>query len=172
MVVCMLSCVQLFVTQGSTKLPCPWSFPGKNTGVGCHFLLQGIFPTQGSNPGPPALQADSLSSEPPGKPKNTGVGIISLLHGIFPSQKSNWGLLHCSRILYQLSYQGSPKYLSGLLFPSPGMEQVSPVSPVLAGRFFNSVPPGKPFLPDLQMLTQNQWLIGKKWESHFATNLN
>ena len=29
---------------------CPWDFPGKNTGVGCHFLLQRIFPTQGSNP--------------------------------------------------------------------------------------------------------------------------
>ena len=29
----------------------PWDSPGKNTGVGCHFLLQGIFPTQGSNPG-------------------------------------------------------------------------------------------------------------------------
>ena len=27
-----------------------WDFPGKNTGVGCHFLLQGIFPAQGSNP--------------------------------------------------------------------------------------------------------------------------
>ena len=32
-------------------LLCPWDFPGKNTGMGCHFLLQGIFPTQGSNPG-------------------------------------------------------------------------------------------------------------------------
>ena len=31
----------------------PWDFPGKNTGVGCHFLLQGIFLTQGSNPGLP-----------------------------------------------------------------------------------------------------------------------
>ena len=30
------------------RLLCPSSFPGKNTGVGCHFLLQGIFPTQGS----------------------------------------------------------------------------------------------------------------------------
>ena len=29
----------------------PWGFPGKNTGVGFHFLLQGIFPTQGLNPG-------------------------------------------------------------------------------------------------------------------------
>ena len=27
---------------------CPWDFPGKHIGVGCHFLLQGIFPTQGS----------------------------------------------------------------------------------------------------------------------------
>ena len=32
-----------------TRLLCPWDFPGKNTGMGCHFLLQGIFPTQGSN---------------------------------------------------------------------------------------------------------------------------
>ena len=32
------------------RLLCPWNFPGKNTGVGCHALLQGIFPTQGSNP--------------------------------------------------------------------------------------------------------------------------
>ena len=30
---------------------CPWNSPGENTGVGCHFLLQGIFPTQGLNPG-------------------------------------------------------------------------------------------------------------------------
>ena len=35
----------------STRLLCPWDFPGKSTGVGCHFLLQGIFLTQGSNPG-------------------------------------------------------------------------------------------------------------------------
>ena len=34
-----------------TRLFCPWDFPGKRTGVGCHFLLQMIFPTQGSNPG-------------------------------------------------------------------------------------------------------------------------
>ena len=32
-----------------TRLLCPWDFPGKNTGMGCHFLLQGTFPTQGSN---------------------------------------------------------------------------------------------------------------------------
>ena len=31
------------------RLLCPWNFPGKNTGAGCHFLFQGIFLTQGSN---------------------------------------------------------------------------------------------------------------------------
>ena len=34
-----------------TRLFCPWDFPGKDTGVGCHFLLQGIFLSQGLNPG-------------------------------------------------------------------------------------------------------------------------
>ena len=33
-----------------TRLLCPWDSPGKNTGVGCHALLQGIFPTQEWNP--------------------------------------------------------------------------------------------------------------------------
>ena len=39
--------------MGFSRLLHPWDFPGKSTGVGCHFLLQGIFPTQGSNPGLP-----------------------------------------------------------------------------------------------------------------------
>ena len=44
-----------------TRLICPWDFPGNNSGVGCHFLLQGIFPTQGSNPHLLHWQAGSLS---------------------------------------------------------------------------------------------------------------
>ena len=36
---------------GLVRLFCPWDFPGKNTGAGCHFLLQEIFLTQGLNPG-------------------------------------------------------------------------------------------------------------------------
>ena len=48
----LLSCVQLFATPWTvTWLLCPWDFPGNSTGVDCHFLLQGIFPTQGLNPG-------------------------------------------------------------------------------------------------------------------------
>ena len=40
-----------FVHGCPASLLCPWDFPGKNTRVGCHFLLQGIFLTQGSNLG-------------------------------------------------------------------------------------------------------------------------
>ena len=47
---------------------CPWDSPGKKTGMGCHFLLQGDLADPGIEPGSPALQADSLSSEPRGKP--------------------------------------------------------------------------------------------------------
>ena len=45
------SCVRLFATLWTTARQAPLSmgFPRKNTGVGCHALLQGIFPTQGSN---------------------------------------------------------------------------------------------------------------------------
>ena len=42
----------------SARLLCPWDFPGKESGVGCHFLLQGIFQDQTTSP---ALQADSVS---------------------------------------------------------------------------------------------------------------
>ena len=45
------SCPTLMRSHGlqPARLLCPWDFPGKNTGVGCHFLLQRVFPTQGSN---------------------------------------------------------------------------------------------------------------------------
>ena len=45
-----LSHVQLFCNPLDCSL-CPWNFPGKNTGVGCHSLCQGIFPNQKSNLG-------------------------------------------------------------------------------------------------------------------------
>ena len=48
-----LNPVQLFATPWTVAYHAsrPWDSPGKNTGVGYHFLLQGIFQTQGSNPG-------------------------------------------------------------------------------------------------------------------------
>ena len=45
-------CSSLWIPMdySSTRLLCPWDFPGKNTGVSCHALLQGVFPIQRSNP--------------------------------------------------------------------------------------------------------------------------
>ena len=50
-----------------TRLLPPWDSPGENTGVGCLFLLQGSLPDPGIEPRSPTLQADALTSEPPGK---------------------------------------------------------------------------------------------------------
>ena len=44
------SCPILWTVAHQAPLSSPWDSPGKNTGEGYHFLLQGIFPTQGSNP--------------------------------------------------------------------------------------------------------------------------
>ena len=49
-----------FMTPWTSRLLCPWDFPGKKTGVGIHFLLQGIFLTQGLSPHLLHWQVDSL----------------------------------------------------------------------------------------------------------------
>ena len=61
--VCNQSCRVLLQHHGlkPTRLLCPWDFIGKSTGVDCHFLVQGIFLSQGSNPSLLHWQAGSLS---------------------------------------------------------------------------------------------------------------
>ena len=49
---------------------CSWSFPGKNTGVCCQFPSPRDLPGSGMEPASPALQADSFTTEPPGKPNS------------------------------------------------------------------------------------------------------
>ena len=115
--------------------------PGKNTGVGSLSLLQGNFPTQGSNPDLPCCRQISLPAEPPGKPKNTGVGSLSLLQWIFPTQESNQGLLCCRPILYQLSHKGSPRTLEWVAYSfSSGSSRPRNRTKVscIAGGFFTS----------------------------------
>ena len=78
-------------------LLCPWDSPGRNTGVGCHALLQGIFPTQGSNPHLLHWQADSFPSEPPGKPRymynDTSICCYKLLRVPWTAKRSNQSIL-------------------------------------------------------------------------------
>ena len=76
------------------------------------FPSPGDLPNPGIKPRSPALQAASLLAEPQGKPKNSGVGSLSFLQQIFQIRKLNEGILHCRRILYQLSYQRSPNNIS------------------------------------------------------------
>ena len=118
---CVLSCVQLFVTWWPSARQAPLSM-----GILEARTLEWVaMPSSrmSSQPRSPALQADSLPSEPPGKLRNTGVGSPSLLQGIFLTQESNQGFLHCRWILYQLSYQGSLNLL-GTSLKSSGVEQL------------------------------------------------
>ena len=69
---CVFSHVWLFMTPWTVACQAPLSmnFPGRNTGVGCHLLLQGIFSTQGWNLCFPALTGWFFTTGPPGKPKS------------------------------------------------------------------------------------------------------
>ena len=104
-VVSSLSLVQLFETPWTMACQAPLS-----TGILQARRLEWVaMPSSrgSSQPRSPELQADALLSKPPGKPKNTRVGGLSLLQGNFPTRELNRGLLHCTWILYQLSYPGS-----------------------------------------------------------------
>ena len=121
-----------------TRLLCSWNSPSKNTGVGCHFILQGIFPTQRSSLGLLHCRrtlyhlshqgykcggkgkckllsrvwslCDPMAYNSPWDSLGQNIGVCSRspLQGIFPAQGSNSGLPHFRWIIYQLSPQGSP----------------------------------------------------------------
>ena len=106
---CILSCsvvsnfLQPHALQ-SARVFSPWGFSRQEYWSGLPCPLPGDLSNPGIKPRSPTLQADSLPTEPPGKPKNTGVGSLSLLQGIFLTQELNRGLLYCRQSLYQLSY--------------------------------------------------------------------
>ena len=115
------------------RLLCPWDSLGKNTGVGCHFLFQGIFLTQGLNLGLLHWQADSLPLSHQGSPSSiTACTVFScsvvssslrpnglqptrlLCPWDFPGKSTGVGC-HC--LLHQCSLVG---HNSGCLLDSPG----------------------------------------------------
>ena len=96
-------CVRLFATPRTVAHQAPLSV--RFSWSGLPWPSPRHLPNSGKKPRSPALQADSLLSEAPGKPKNTGVSSLSLLQGIFPTQESNW--VSCiAGMLYQLSSIG------------------------------------------------------------------
>ena len=78
------SCVQLCATPETvaTRLPSPWDSPGKNTGLGCHFLLQ-CMKVKSENEVAQSYQtlSDPMDCSPPG----------SSIHGIFQARVLEWG---------------------------------------------------------------------------------
>ena len=73
-----------------TRLPCPWDSPGKNTGVGCHFLLQCMKVKRESEVAQSCLTlSDPMDCSPPG----------SSVHGIFQARVLEWGAIAFSDLL-------------------------------------------------------------------------
>ena len=83
------SCPTLLEPYGlqPARLLCLWDFPGKNTGVGGHFLLQGIFPFQGLNPRLLYWQADSLLLSHSLKPLGEAGTILNSCLTTHPNQR-------------------------------------------------------------------------------------
>ena len=84
------SCVQLCVTprRQPTRLPRPWDSPGKNTGVGCHFLLQCMKGKSESEVAQLCLTlCDCMDCSLPG----------SSVHGIFQARVLEWGAIAFSK---------------------------------------------------------------------------
>ena len=80
---------------------CLWKFPGRNMGVGCHFLLQGIFPHLGIEPASlvsPGLADGYLISTPPGKPNNKIIMKRFLKHVLCVTPPPR----HCSSVIHKL----------------------------------------------------------------------
>ena len=84
----LFSCSVVSDSLRPTRLLCLWDSPGKNTGVGCCALLQGIFLTQGSNPNLLHWQMDSLPSDSPGKP------YLSFYDWLIWFYKTSWRFIH------------------------------------------------------------------------------
>ena len=97
------SCVRLCAThrQKPTRFPCPWDSPGKNTGVGCHFLLQSMKVKSESEVAQLCLSlCDPMDCSLPG----------SSIHGIFQARVLEWGAIAFSEEkLYSTKESQSPR---------------------------------------------------------------
>ena len=81
------------------------------------LLLRGQSESESRSVVSDSLQPHGLYSPWNSPGQNTGVGSLSLLQGLFPTQRLNPGLLHCRRILNQLSHKGSPRVLEWVAYP-------------------------------------------------------
>ena len=97
----------------------PWNYPGKNIGVGCHFLLQGIFLTQGSNLHlvSPAFAGGFFTTIRPGLPAILNV----LFLWRYPRRVFGSNFVKATLFAWDLLFTGQisvPVTSSGKIFPS------------------------------------------------------
>ena len=124
-----------------TRLRCPWASPGRNNGVGCHFILQGIFLTQGLNSHPLHQQVGSLPLSHPGSHINVHMCVHAKLLQSCPALCDPWPVAHQPPPSMGFSRQ---EYWSGVPCPSPGdlrdpgIELMSLTSLALTGWFFTT----------------------------------
>ena len=98
------------------RLLCPWASPGKNTGVGCHFLLQCMKVRSESEVAQSCLPlSDPMDCSPPGPS----------VHGIFQARVLEWG---------------------AIAFSLSSLTRGQTMSPALQGRFLTTGPPGSPHI--------------------------
>ena len=118
------------------QAPCPWDSPGNSPGVDCHFFLQGIFPTQGSNPGLPHCTQTLYRLSHQGSQKVKSLSRVWLF-------STPWNVDRQAPLSMGFSRQ---QYWSGWPFPSPGdfpNPGIEPESPTLQVDTLSSEPPGK-----------------------------
>ena len=148
MSVCISSCVWLFATPWTIipRLLCPWDFPGKNTGMHCHFLPPGNLPkTRIKHEASPILAGRFFTAEAPWK----------------------WKLLSCVQLFVtswtiQSMEFSRLAYWSGLPFPSPGdlpNPGIKPRSPILQADSWPAEPQGKPKNTGMDSLSLLQWIF-------------
>ena len=108
--VCAQSCLTLQIHRLQlTRLLCPWDFPGKNTGVGCHSLFQGIFPTQGLILLLLHWQVDSLPLAPPDDLVNNPEGLSVLTHK-YQSGGRNWDISEHILLLIYITFSSDSMF--------------------------------------------------------------
>ena len=96
----------------------PWNSPGQNTGVGKLSLLQGIFATQGSNPGLMHCRQILYQLSHEGSPRTLEWVAFPFSRGSSePRDQTQVSSIHCRWILYQLSHKGSPRILEWVAYP-------------------------------------------------------
>ena len=125
--------------QQPTRLLHPWDSPGKNTGVGCHFLSPGDLPNPGIKPESLALQADCLPSEPPGKPWTMIPGQMKL-------------------VVIVLQY-GCNNYLKSSMMLKSSLKTICSICIIQINRIFIGRTEAE--APILWPPDMNSWLIGK-----------